>query len=119
MAAWVTTRCMVRTAPIRWLGGDGNDTLDGGADGDSMSGGAGDDIYLVDNVGDVVIESPNEGYDVVKSWVSITLPTNVEKLQLEGYDNINATGNDDANVIYGNEAHQPYCRSGGRRRTAG
>ena len=86
------------------VGGDGNDTLDGGTDGDSMSGGAGDDIYLVDNVGDVVIESPSEGYDVIKSRVSITLPTNVEKLQLEGYDNINATGNDDANVIYGNEA---------------
>lgn len=86
------------------LGGDGNDTLNGGADGDNMSGGAGDDIYLVDNVGDVAIESPSEGYDVVKSWVSITLPTNVEKLQLEGYDNINATGNGDANVIYGNEA---------------
>ena len=86
------------------VGGDGNDTLDGGTEGDSMSGGVGDDIYLVDNAGDVVIESPSEGYDVVRSRVSMTLPTNVEQLQLEGYDNIDATGNDDANAIFGNEA---------------
>jgi hypothetical protein len=39
-------------------GGDGNDTLDGGVGADTMKGGLGNDTYLVDNVGDVIDESP-------------------------------------------------------------
>ncbi|WP_407278107.1 calcium-binding protein [Aromatoleum evansii] len=38
-------------------GGAGNDTLDGGAGADTLKGGDGDDRYIVDNVGDVVIET--------------------------------------------------------------
>src|SRR5437867_3822535 len=34
----------------------GNDTIDGGAGADSMVGGSGDDLYFVDNPGDVVVE---------------------------------------------------------------
>ena len=39
------------------FGLDGDDTLDGGGGADTMAGGAGDDIYVVDNVADVIDET--------------------------------------------------------------
>ena len=41
-----------------FFGNTGNNLLDGGAGADSMSGGAGNDIYFVDNAGDVVTRTP-------------------------------------------------------------
>ena len=38
-------------------GGTDNDTLDGGTGTDTMSGAAGNDTYIVDDVGDVVLET--------------------------------------------------------------
>ena len=38
-------------------GGEGNDTLDGGTGADTLTGGAGNDTYIVDDVGDVVVET--------------------------------------------------------------
>ena len=51
----------------------GNDRLDGGTGADTMLGGTGDDTYVVDNVGDQVIEASAEGADLVQSSVSFTL----------------------------------------------
>jgi Tol biopolymer transport system component len=42
-------------------GGLGNDTLDGGAGADTLRGGAGRDTYVVDDAGDVVVESEQFG----------------------------------------------------------
>ena len=42
-------------------GAGGNDTLDGGGAADTMLGGAGNDIYMVDNTGDVVDETGGDG----------------------------------------------------------
>ena len=39
-------------------GGDENDTLNGLSGADKMSGGGGDDVYVVDDKGDVVTSSP-------------------------------------------------------------
>jgi len=90
----------------------GNDTIDGSLGADTMDGGTGDDVYYVDNVGDVVIEnrifveraayftldSNNHtiwfeakqvdigGHDTVHSSVSFSLDGNyVEDLTLTGY----------------------------------
>jgi Ca2+-binding RTX toxin-like protein len=82
--------------------GDGNDTLDGGRGIDTLIGGEGDDLYLVDNAGDSVIESRNDGKDTVCSTVSYTLADNVENLTLAGTADINGTGNALDNVITGN-----------------
>lgn len=93
------------------FGADGNDTLDGGANADQLDGGAGadtmiggtgDDEYVVDDIGDVVIEKSGGGDDLVRSVVSMTLAANVERLRLEGGGVIDGTGNNLANIIEGN-----------------
>lgn len=88
-------------------GAGGNDTLDGGIGADNMTGGTGNDTYIVDNTGDVVIETAGGagGFDTVQSSVSISaLALNVENLTLTGSDAINGTGNAGSNTITGNVA---------------
>jgi Ca2+-binding RTX toxin-like protein len=80
----------------------GTDTLDGGAGADTMSGGGGNDLYFVDDTGDVVSESGGSGTDTVNSSVNYTLGSGVEKLTLTGSANINGTGNTLANTLTGN-----------------
>ena len=50
----------------------GNDTLDGGAGADGMLGGTGNDMYVVDNAGDFVVESANEGTDTVDATIKLS-----------------------------------------------
>ena len=86
-------------------GGGGNDRLDGGAGADTMYGGADDDNYMVDNVGDVVIEYTDPGYDMVTSSVTYTLGSHIERLDLTGTANLNGTGNSSDNLIQGNSGN--------------
>ena len=84
-------------------GNSGANTLDGMAGADRMVGGKGDDTYVVDNVGDVVIEVTDEGTDTVLTSVSYSLKGEyIEKLTLTGSANINATGNSLDNTLTGN-----------------
>lgn len=84
------------------IGGEGNDLLDGGTGADQLSGGASDDIYVVDDAGDVVVEVADGGIDLVRSSVSFGLPDHVEKIELTGTADINATGNALGNTLTGN-----------------
>ncbi|MBL8553115.1 MAG: S8 family serine peptidase [Phenylobacterium sp.] len=86
------------------LGGAGNDKLTGGAGADRMEGGGGDDTYYVDDVGDVAVEGPNAGTDLVSSSVSFTLGDNIEKLTLTGTAAANGSGNTLGNTLTGNAA---------------
>lgn len=95
------------------LGLGGNDTLDGRTGADAMNGGAGNDIYIVDNTGDMAIENPDAGYDAVRSSATFTLGPNVEALTLTGVANINGTGNGLANAIFGNEGNNILSGLGG------
>jgi Ca2+-binding RTX toxin-like protein len=94
-------------------GGDGADTLDGGAGADTMSGGAGNDVYVVESTGDRVVEAANGGIDTVVSFISATLPNEVENLVLAGTSVIHGTGNALANVIMGNAAANRLSGLGG------
>jgi Ca2+-binding RTX toxin-like protein len=71
---------------------------------DTMAGGLGNDIYVVDNTGDVVTEDLNAGTDTIESSVTYTLGANVENLILTGAAAINGTGNTLNNTITGNTA---------------
>ena len=76
--------------------------LNGAAGADTMTGLAGNDIYYVDNVGDVVVEVTGGGTDGVIASVSYTLASNIENLALTGTADINGTGNSLNNAIIGN-----------------
>jgi Ca2+-binding RTX toxin-like protein len=85
-----------------WMaGGRGHDVLFGGTGADTMLGGADNDIYYVDDAGDVVVEGKNAGMDEVRSSISYTLGSNVENLVLNGA--VNGTGNKLANHITGSD----------------
>lgn len=94
-------------------GESGYDTLNGGAGADSMYGGAGGDTYFIDNVGDVVSDVEDYGYDVVYAGVDATLGSFIETLYLTGRSGISGTGNDLTNSIYGNEAGNTIVGLGG------
>ena len=47
------------------IGNAAANVLNGGAGADTMSGGAGNDTYVVDNVGDVIVEEVNSGTDKI------------------------------------------------------
>lgn len=86
-------------------GGTGNDVLIGGEGADIMSGGASNDTYVVDDVGDQVVEREAEGTDLVRSNVAYVLGVNVENLTLLGNGDLAGTGNDLDNVLTGNNGN--------------
>jgi len=86
------------------VGNTAANTLNGGAGVDTLIGGLGSDIYVIDSLGDVVIEAENEGIDTVQASISYTLGENVENLTLTGAAAINGTGNDFDNILIGNSA---------------
>ncbi len=89
----------------RITGNSGDNILDGGAGADYMAGGTGNDTYIVDNIGDVVVETSTlaSEIDTVRSSVTYTLGANLENLVLTGTANINAIGNAQNNVLTGND----------------
>jgi Ca2+-binding RTX toxin-like protein len=78
------------------------DTLTGDSNANVMTGGAGNDTYVVDRAGDLVIENAGEGTDTVLSTAHFALPTNVENLTLLGAADLQGYGNDAANTVTGN-----------------
>ncbi|CAA2144025.1 hypothetical protein [Methylobacterium bullatum] len=112
LAANVETLTLVGTAALNGTGNalantlTGNaaaNLLDGKAGADTMAGGAGSDTYIVDNIGDKVVELSDAGTDLVKASVSFSLGGSyVEHLTLTGTGNLSATGNSLDNVLRGN-----------------
>ncbi|MEJ1119229.1 calcium-binding protein [Phyllobacterium sp. CCNWLW109] len=82
--------------------GMGNDFIDGGSGADLMFGEKGNDIYIVSEAGDVTFENASEGMDTIRSAISWTLATNVERLELLGSANVSGNGNALANTLIGN-----------------
>jgi serralysin len=89
------------------FGGGGEDTIDGGLDADAMYGGSHDDTYLVDHLGDFIVESPDGGYDTAEVSVSgYTLDYFVERGEVvnPGGTTFTLTGNNLVNVLVGSAA---------------
>lgn len=84
------------------VAGLGHDFVDGGQDADTLMGGLGDDAYVVDHVGDQVIESSNQGLDLVYSKIDYQLGADVEELILLGQAQ-QGTGNSLDNLVSGNQ----------------
>lgn len=86
-----------------WLQGlGGNDILIASLH-DTLEGGTGDDTYYVYDETTVVLEKTNQGHDTEISFINLTLATNVEELDLLGFDNLLGTGNSLDNQIFGND----------------
>ncbi|HWS25746.1 MAG TPA: Ig-like domain-containing protein, partial [Xanthomonadales bacterium] len=101
----------------RITGNFGFNVLDGGPGADTMDGGESRDIYIVDDVGDVVHDSGLFHSDEVRSSVSFDLrlaPT-IEDIRLTGAADIDATGNEQFNLIVGNGGRNVLTAIGGDR----
>jgi Ca2+-binding RTX toxin-like protein len=84
----------------------GDDILDGKAGADTLTGGVGDDTYVIDDLGDQIVELEGQGSDTVRLALagsgSTTLTDNVENgILLDGV-NWSLTGNDLDNYLRGN-----------------
>jgi Ca2+-binding RTX toxin-like protein len=105
-------------------GGRGDDYLDGGAGADVMAGGEGNDLYIVDNMWDVVNEAGGEGLDEVRTSVSWTLTpgADVETLRTTddaGFSPISLTGNATGNNVFGNAGNNVINGAGGTDQLTG
>ncbi|MDD2179151.1 M10 family metallopeptidase C-terminal domain-containing protein, partial [Acidovorax sp. D2M1] len=89
----------------RVLGLDGNDTLIGGTGNDTLEGGAGDDTYEVDVTADVIVETADNGTDLVRVHLAsgvFTLTDNLERAIVTSAAAVGITGNGLANLLTGN-----------------
>jgi len=92
-------------------GGVGNDTLNGGADNDLLdggtgtdvlNGGAGNDTYVVDTLGDTVVENADEGVDIAIALVDgYVLTANVEYGYVGLTSGLTLSGNGLNNLLSG------------------
>jgi Ca2+-binding RTX toxin-like protein len=105
-------------------GTDGANILTGGYGADTMEGRGGNDIYYLDDLGDVVIEAPGGGTDEVRLSMQIwtyVMPDEVERLRNQGdylYAWGNALnnemiGNYAADIFYGGDGHDMLSGAGG------
>jgi Ca2+-binding RTX toxin-like protein len=85
------------------LGLGGNDILIGGTGAaNQMQGGLGDDLYLVDAVGDTLLELVGEGTDRVQTTLDrYALRANIEDLSYAGWSDFAGVGNALNNLIAG------------------
>ena len=71
----------------------------------TMHGGTGDDIYYLYSTINRAVESSAQGTDTINTWMSYTLPANIENLIVTG-DGRNAFGNSLDNIISGSSSKQ-------------
>ncbi|NJC41668.1 Ca2+-binding RTX toxin-like protein [Brevundimonas alba] len=80
--------------------------LDGGGAADVMTGGLGNDTYIFDNAGDLAVELANEGLNdgISSGVIDLVLQDgdNIERIELTGLANLNATGSSTDNGVKGN-----------------
>ncbi|TGT70874.1 glycosyl hydrolase family protein [bacterium M00.F.Ca.ET.159.01.1.1] len=95
-------------ASNHWFSATSGPTFNGSSGNDSiwassgvnvtMYGGQGDDIYYLYSAGNKVVEYAGQGVDTINTWMSYTLPNNVENLVVTNAHNF-AFGNALDNII--------------------
>jgi Ca2+-binding RTX toxin-like protein len=105
-------------------GNDGDNLIDGGGGADEMWGEKGNDTYIVDSVGDKVVEFGADGNDTVRTSVSFALTVDqyVETLRTTndaGIAAIDLGGNQIGNLIVGNAGANRLDGKGGDDRLEG
>ena len=97
------------------LGGADNDFLDGGSGNDVLDGGSGNDYYVIDSLGDTIVEAAGGGIDTVRTTAltAYTLGAEVENLIYMGSSNFTGTGNALANVLTGGDGNDELKGLGG------
>ncbi|WP_112662565.1 Ig-like domain-containing protein [Microvirga flavescens] len=98
------------------FGYDGNDFLDGGESYDNLFGGAGNDVYVVDDVDDIVVEEPGEGQDqIILKGKSYTLggSVSVETISVQRSNGATFKGNELSQTILGNGGNDRLFGGGG------
>jgi Ca2+-binding RTX toxin-like protein len=88
-------------------GNSGNNLLNGFGGADTMIGGAGNDIYVIDDSGDVVQEGAAQGTDTIRTSIDYSLAAGLQIETLEtadefGFAAIALTGNERSNTLRGN-----------------
>jgi Ca2+-binding RTX toxin-like protein len=86
-------------------GNEFDNRLDGGTGVDILEGGLGNDTYVADTLSDQIIEVLDGGYDTVETGLTYTLGSNLERLVLTGFGNIDANGNAADNQLVGNSSN--------------
>jgi Ca2+-binding RTX toxin-like protein len=84
------------------FGGEGNDWLDGGTGNDQMEGGNGSDTFVVDSVGDRILDAPGTGTETVRAFLNWELQAGLDHLMLLG-NAVSGIGNGFNNYIRGND----------------
>jgi Ca2+-binding RTX toxin-like protein len=102
----------------RIQGGAGGDTIWGLGGNDVMAGLGGDDTYVIDSSGDQVIENADQGYDRIFVPFTYVLGAGVDvellsTLNYEGVEQIDLTGNDFDQALFGNAASNHLIGGGG------
>ena len=103
-------------------GNSGDNSINGGLGADTMNGGGGDDIYVVDNAGDLVTEAANAGIDWLYSSLSAyTLGANIDNLQLHinWDDGINRNGTAQGRTTQQSPHRNHRCGRSHRNRRSG
>lgn len=97
------------------IGDSGNDKLMGGPGApNALQGDRGDDIYVVEAIGDSIVEFANEGIDSVHTTLaSFVLPANVEVLYNMGSGTFTGIGNELPNVFLGGSGNDYLIGLGG------
>jgi Ca2+-binding RTX toxin-like protein len=85
-------------------GNDADNVINGGAGADTMSGGGGNDIYYVDNVGDVILDTSGNDTVVVSGNVTLANFNGIENVMLSASGSVSIDGSASANALSGNDA---------------
>jgi Ca2+-binding RTX toxin-like protein len=103
---------------IALLGTGGADVIEGRPGNDRMEGGAGDDVYYVQDSGDMVVEAAGQGNDRIAAAVGYALAAGSEVETIETLTQsetiaLNLTGNEFAQLIVGNNGANLLDGGGG------